>query len=43
MNLLSTAQWIEMFKECGYKKVKSWTVGKSKDWGGTLVITGTKN
>ena len=43
MNLLSTAQWIEMFKECGYKKVKSWTVGKSKHWGGTLVITGTKN
>ena len=43
MNLLSTAQWIEMFKECGYKKVKSWTVGKSKDCGGTLVITGTKN
>jgi|TARA_B100000768_G_scaffold84747_1_gene80150 trans-aconitate methyltransferase len=43
MNLLSTAQWVEMFEECGYKNIKNWSVGKSKDWGGTLVITGTKN
>ena len=43
MNLLSTSQWVKMFKECGYKNIKNWTVGKSNDWGGTLVITGTKN
>jgi trans-aconitate methyltransferase len=43
MNLLSTSQWVKMFKECGYKNIKNWTVGKSNDWGGTLVVTGTKN
>tara|TARA_B100000780_G_scaffold265160_1_gene220355 strand:+ start:3798 stop:4412 length:615 start_codon:yes stop_codon:yes gene_type:complete len=43
MNMLSTEQWVEMFVECGFKNIKNWNVGKSKNWHGTLVIAGTKN
>ena len=43
MNMLSSKKWIQMFKECGFKNIENWKVGKSNNWEGTLVITGTKN
>ena len=33
---------LKPFKDAGFKNVESWEVGKTKDWEGTLVVTGTK-
>ena len=29
------------FKKAGLKDVKSWRNGQDKEWGGTLIVTGT--
>jgi len=42
MNLISKSEWKKMFLDAGFKNVESWEVGKTKDWEGTLVVTGTK-
>lgn len=42
MNMLSVSEWIKMFENCGFKNIKSWRTGQKKDWGGTLVVYGTK-
>jgi len=42
MNLISESEWKKMFLDAGFKNLESWTVGKTKDWEGTLVVTGTK-
>ena len=42
MNLLSEIEWKKMFLDTGFKNVECWKVGKTKDWEGTLVVTGTK-
>ena len=42
MNMLSISEWIKMFENCGFKNIKSWRTGQKKDWGGTLVVYGTK-
>ena len=42
MNLISKSKWKKMFLDAGFKNVESWEVGKTKDWEGTLVVTGTK-
>ena len=43
MTLLTTKQWEKLLIDAGFKKVKSWTVGKTDDWNGTLVLSGIKN
>jgi hypothetical protein len=43
MTLLKTKEWEKMLIEVGFKNVKSWTVGKTDNWNGTLVLSGTKN
>lgn len=43
MNLMSTSKWIKLFEQTGFKNIESWNVGKSENWEGTLVISGTRN
>ena len=43
MTLLKTKEWEKMLIDAGFKNVKSWTVGKTDNWNGTLVLSGTKN
>ena len=33
---------LQKTESTGFKNVESWEVGKTKDWEGTLVVTGTK-
>ena len=42
MKLLTINDWIRMFEDCGFKNIKSWRVGQKQDWGGTLIVYGTK-
>jgi SAM-dependent methyltransferase len=42
MKLLTITDWIRMFEGCGFKNIKSWRVGQKKNWGGTLIVYGTK-
>ncbi len=42
MLMLKEAEWIEIFNESGLSEVKSWRANPSKDWPGTLVLTGKK-
>jgi len=43
MTLLKTKEWEKILIDAGFKNVKSWTVGKTDNWNGTLVLSGTKN
>ena len=40
MLLLKEEEWLEMFKEAGFKQIESWRANKTSEWEGTLVITG---
>lgn len=40
MKLYSEIEWKKFFKNAGLSKVESWRHGESKDWGGTLIVTG---
>ena len=40
MKLYSEIEWKKFFKNAGFSKVESWRHGESKDWGGTLIVTG---
>ena len=42
MLMLKEAEWIEIFNESGLSEVRSWRANSSKDWPGTLVLTGKK-
>ena len=42
MKLHSEKEWKVFFENAGLKDVKSWRNGQDKDWGGTLIVTGTK-
>ena len=42
MLLLKEEEWLEMFKEAGFKQIESWRANKNLEWEGTLVITGKK-
>ena len=42
MKLFSEKEWVSFFKDAGFSKIKSWRFGTKKDWGGSLIITGTK-
>ena len=41
MKLHSEKEWKGFFEKAGLKDVKSWRNGQDKDWGGTLIVTGT--
>ena len=40
MLLLKEEEWLDMFKEAGFKQIESWRANKNSEWEGTLVITG---
>ena len=42
MKLHSEKEWKVFFENAGLKDVKSWRNGQDKEWGGTLIVTGTK-
>ena len=42
MLMLKEAEWIQIFNESGLSMVPSWRANSSKDWSGTLVLTGKK-
>ena len=42
MLMLKEADWLEIFNESGLSDVISWRANTSKDWAGTLVLTGKK-
>ena len=42
MLMLKEAEWIEIFNESGLIEVRNWRANPSKDWPGTLVLTGKK-
>ena len=41
MKLHSEKEWKWFFEKAGLKDAKSWRNGQDKDWGGTLIVTGT--
>ena len=42
MLMLKEAEWLDIFFASGLNDVKSWRSNPSKDWSGTLVLTGKK-
>ena len=42
MLMLKEAEWLDIFNESGLGDIKSWRSNESKDWAGTLVLTGKK-
>ena len=42
MKLFSEKKWVSFFNTAGFHSIKSWRIGKVKDWSGTLVIFGIK-
>ena len=43
MLMLKEAEWLAIFNESGLGDIKSWRSNQSKDWAGTLILTGIKN
>ena len=43
MLMLKEAEWLNIFNESGLGDIKSWRSNESKDWAGTLILTGIKN
>ena len=43
MLMLKEAEWLDIFNESGLGDIKSWRSNESKDWAGTLILTGIKN
>ena len=43
MLLLKEAEWLAIFNESGLGDIKSWRSNQSKDWAGTLILTGIKD
>ena len=41
MKLHSEKEWKGFFEKAGLKNIKSWRNGQNKEWGGTLIVTGT--
>jgi phosphoribosylformimino-5-aminoimidazole carboxamide ribonucleotide (ProFAR) isomerase len=42
MQLFPAKNWIEFFKEAGFKNVNSRNIGAADNWNGTLVVIGEK-
>ena len=43
MLMLKEAEWLNIFNESGLGDIKSWRSNQSKDWAGTLILTGIKD
>jgi len=42
MLMFKETEWTNFFRQAGFNDVTSWRANKSKDWVGTLVLTGKK-
>ena len=42
MLMFKEIEWVNFFKQAGFSDVRSWRANQSKDWAGTLVLTGKK-
>ena len=42
MLMLKEAEWFDIFNESGLRDIKSWRSNQSKDWAGTIILTGIK-
>ena len=42
MLMFKEREWINFFRQAGFDDVTSWRANQSKDWAGTLVLTGKK-
>jgi len=42
MLMFKEAEWVNFFRQAGFNDVTSWRANQSKDWEGTLVLTGKK-
>jgi trans-aconitate methyltransferase len=40
MLMFKETEWINFFRQAGFNDVTSWRANQSKDWAGTLVLTG---
>jgi len=40
MLMFKEVEWVNFFMQAGFNDVKSWRANQSKDWAGTLVLTG---
>jgi trans-aconitate methyltransferase len=42
MLMFKETEWVNFFRQAGFNDVISWRANQSKDWAGTLVLTGKK-
>ena len=42
MLMFKETEWVSFFRQAGFDDVTSWRANLSKDWAGTLVLTGKK-
>ncbi|MEL0018024.1 MAG: nodulation protein S NodS, partial [Gammaproteobacteria bacterium] len=42
MLMFKETEWVNFFRQAGFNDVRSWRANQSKDWAGTLVLTGKK-
>ena len=42
MLMFKETEWVNFFRQAGFNDVTSWRANQSKDWAGTLVLTGKK-
>ena len=42
MLMFKETEWVKFFRQAGFHDVISWLANQSKDWAGTLVLTGKK-
>ena len=42
MLMLKESEWIDMFHQAGLVQIENWRANQSKQWAGTLVLTGKK-
>ena len=42
MLMFKETEWVNFFRQAGFNDVTSWRANQSKDWAGTLVVTGKK-
>jgi predicted alpha/beta hydrolase family esterase len=40
--MLKESEWIDMFHQAGLVQIENWRANQSKQWAGTLVLTGKK-
>ena len=43
MLMLKEAEWTDFFRQAGFSDIESWRANQTREWAGTLVLTGKKN